>query len=273
MAATVTLVLALAGLLAATIGLGIQLLPRHFTSAQQQEIMAWEIAGRWRDLPAGQIFPGRVTYAPPAAINDNGGPVTLGAGRLGIARQASCGGPGGSQGSAGSGGSRGSGGSGGSRGSGGSAADTAAAAVLARNGCEAVLRATYADGTGTYVMTVGVVPFPSVARADAARRELDVKRLRMSGGRSPGVRALPVAGTAAARFANSRRQLTANIVAGPYLVMYAVGYADGRPLVPVAADSYADAEMNSFGVGVAESVAAVLGTPPSPPRCPGAPGC
>ena len=249
MAATATLMIALAGLVAAAIGVSTQLLPRQFTSAQQQKIMAWEVAGRWRDLTAGQIFPGTLKYAPPAAIDDVGSSVTLTARRLGIARQASC------------------------RSSGPAAVDPAAAAVLARNGCEAVLRATYTDGTDAYVVTVGVAPFPGAAQADAARGELDAKRLRMSGGRTPGVRAVPFAGTPAAGFTDSRRQLAANLVVGPYLVMYTVGYADGRPLVPVSADSYADAEMTSFGAGVAKSAATVLGAPPAVPHCPGAPGC
>jgi hypothetical protein len=41
----------------------------------------------------------------------------------------------------------------------------------------------------------------------------------------------------------------------------------------VTADSYADAELTSAGVGVAESVTSALDTPPAPPSCPGAPGC
>ncbi|HEX6449525.1 MAG TPA: hypothetical protein VF060_08690 [Trebonia sp.] len=244
-AAPAALVIALAGLVVAAIGLGTQLLPRQFTSAQQQQIMAWEVAGRWHDLPAGQVFPGTVGYAPPAALVGTGGPATLTANRLGIARQASC----------------------------RSATDPAAAAVLTRNGCEAVLRTTYTDGTDAFVMTVGVVPFPSEAQATAAREELGAKRLRMSDGRTPGVRTVPVAGTSAAGFTNSRRQLSANIALGPYLVLYAVGYADGRPLVPVSADNYANAEMTSFAVGVAESAATTLGAPPALPHCPGAPGC
>jgi hypothetical protein len=237
--------IALAGLVIAAIGLGTQLLPRQFTSAQQQQIMAWEVAGRWRDLPAGQVFPGTVRYAPPAALAGTGSSVTLTADRLGIARQAPC----------------------------RSATDPAAAAVLTRNGCEAVLRATYTDGTDAFVMTVGVVPFPSAAQAAAAREELGAKRLRMSDGRTPGVRTVPIAGTPAAGFTDSRRQLSANIALGPYLVLYAVGYADGRPLVPVSADRYANAEMTSFAVGVAESAATTLGAPPALPHCPGAPGC
>jgi hypothetical protein len=247
--AAAVLVIGVAGLIAAAIGLTIRLLPRHFTSAQQQRITTWEVAGRWRDLSAGRIFPATIEYAPPKALSDIGSSVTLTARRVGIAPQAPC------------------------RSTGHLVVDQAAAVVLAGNGCEAVLRATYTDGTGTYVATVGVAPFPSPAQAGAAEEALGAKRLRMSGGRVPSVLALPFAGTLAASFDDSRRQFTRNIVVGPYLVMYTIGYTDGRPLVPVSADSYADAEMTSFGAGVAKSAADTLGAPPAAPHCPGPPGC
>jgi hypothetical protein len=55
--------------------------------------------------------------------------------------------------------------------------------------------------------------------------------------------------------------------------MYAAGYADSRPRVPVAEDHYADEEMTSLAKGVADSVADTLGVQPPSPHCPGAPGC
>jgi hypothetical protein len=81
------------------------------------------------------------------------------------------------------------------------------------------------------------------------------------------------AGSPAAAFTDSRRQISANIADGPYLVMYAIGYADDRPLLPISDDSYQQAEMTSMGAGVAQNVATVLGAPPPAPHCPGAPGC
>lgn len=242
---TVIFCLALAGLAVSVVGVSIQLLPRQFSSAQQQKIMTWEAGNRWHGFSAGQIFPGTIGYGPPAALDDVGSSLTLTAKRLGIARQAPC----------------------------RAATDPAAARILARNGCEAVLRSTYADDTETYVATVGVVPFPSPAQAEEAQLELGARQLRMRDGRTPGVSAVPFAGTPAAGFTSSRRQLSANVVSGPYLVMYAVGYTDSRPLVPVSADSYADAEMTSFGKGVAQNTADTLGNPPPLPHCPGAPGC
>lgn len=237
--------IALTGFVIAAVGLGIEILPRHFSAAQQQQIMSWEVQGRWHDLAAAQIFPSRIGYAPPSVLNDIGSSLTLKADRLGVARQAKC----------------------------ATATDPAAAGALARNGCEAVLRATYADDTDTYVTTVGVAPFSSAGRAQDAQTELGARRLRMPDGRTPGVRAVPFAGTPAGGFTDNRRQLSGSVVVGSYLVMYAVGYTDGRALVPVSADGYAKAEMTSFAKGVAASAASTLGTPPPPPHCPGAPGC
>ena len=67
------------------------------------------------------------------------------------------------------------------------------------------------------------------------------------------------------------RQISASFADGPYLVMYAVGYADSRPRVPVASDHYADAEMTSLAEGVAQSVAGHAGRPARQPALPGDP--
>ncbi|MCL2586263.1 MAG: hypothetical protein FWE35_27845 [Streptosporangiales bacterium] len=243
--AAVVFWIALAGFAAAAVGVGIQVFPRHFSAAQQQQIMAWEVQGRWHDLPAARIFPSRISYAPPSVLNDIGSSLTLKADRLGVARQAPC----------------------------RKATDPAAAAILARGGCQAVLRATFTDATDTYVATVGVAPLSSAGQAQDAQTELGAKNLRMSDGRAPGVRTASFPGTPASGFTDNRRQLSGSVVSGSYLVMYAVGYTDDRALVPVSSDSYAKAEMTSFARGVAASAADTLGTPPPPPHCPGAPGC
>jgi len=136
-----------------------------------------------------------------------------------------------------------------------------------RNGCAAMLRATYVDGTGSYVVTVGVGVMPGSAQAAAADRELPPVS------RDPGVHAVRFAGTPAAWFTNSRRQLSASVAAGTYVFFYTIGYADDRPRVPVAADSYADAEMTSLGRGVARAVDLALTLPVPAPHCPGTAGC
>jgi hypothetical protein len=215
---------------------------RRFTAAQQREIVNWEYGRVWRTLSAGTIFPTSVSYQPPAVLE--GGPrLTLTTGRIGIARQATC----------------------------QAATDAAAAAVLDRNGCSAVLRATYTDGTKSYVVTVGVAVLPSTAQAAAAFRELgDAPDV---GGIAPGVRAVAFKDTPAAWFTDERRQLSGSTWAGSYVALYTVGYADSRPREPVSEDSYADEEMMSAGSGVAQAVLAKVAPPVATPHCPGTPGC
>jgi hypothetical protein len=229
-----------AGLAASAAGVSARLLPRKFTSAQQQQIMNWEAARRWRVLTAGKIFPAAVTYQLPAAALDSGTQLALTAYRVGISPQTSC----------------------------AMASDPAAARVLSAGHCTSVLRATYADETDSMLVTVGVAVMPG---ASAARSAAGV----LSAGQElhPGVRAVAFPGTLAASFGDRERQLSWATSAGPYLIMSTVGYADGRPEVPVASDPYIDQEMTSFANGVADAVGAPLGVSPPPPRCPGAPGC
>jgi len=221
------------------------IMPRTFTAGQQQQIMAWEVAARWRELPAGTIFPATATYPPPQQLED-GGPLTLTTQRLGIAPQATC----------------------------KQAADPAAAAVLGPAGCEALLRATYVDGTGSFLVTIGVAAFPGAAQASAAQQQLSASSgSAKSGPLAPGVQAAPFAGTLASGFTNARRQLDGSLSAGPYVVLYTIGYTDGRPKVAVAGDGYTFAEMTSLGEGLAESIASKLAASPPAPHCPGVPGC
>jgi hypothetical protein len=221
------------------------IMPRKFTPGQQQQIMAWQVAARWRELPAGTIFPASATYLPPQALQD-GGALTLTTHRLGIGRQSTC--P--------------------------QAADPAAAAVLSQDDCEAMLRATYVDGTGSFVVTVGVAAFPAAAQASAAEQSLSASAgSAQAGALAPGVRAVSFAGTLASGFTDARRQLSGSVSVGPYVVLYTIGYSDGRPKVAVAGDGYTLAEMTSLGEGLAGKIADGLAASPSPPRCPGALGC
>jgi hypothetical protein len=237
--AIAVLVLGGLGLVGFGIGALVQAMPRKFTAEQRQQITDWQFGQRWRDLTAGAIFPASVSYPAPAALNDDPS-LSLSAERLGVAKQASC----------------------------ASATDPAAAAVLDRDGCAAILRATYVDGTDSYVVTVGAAVLPGAARASSAARAI---------AGADGVRsaqhAVPVTGTPAAAFTDKRRQLSGVVSSGTYVVLYTVGYADTRPKEPVTGDSYTDAEMTSAGVGVAHDVLSVLAAPVPPPSCPGAPGC
>lgn len=235
----------LAGLAVSVAGLVIQVLPRTFSPAQQHQITAWEISGRWRAWPAGRIFPPAVRYQLPGSVLAATAGLELTAQRAGIGPQASC----------------------------RAATDPAVARVLATHSCLAVLRATYGDATQSMAVTVGVVVFPDAAAEQAAARALPAGVLPGGMMFTPGVRAVRFRGTTAAVFGPAQRQLSWASSQGPYLIMAAAGYADGRPRVRESADPYATAEMRSLAEGVAGRVGAALTAPPPPPHCPGAPGC
>jgi hypothetical protein len=234
----------------------IQTMPRKFSAEQRQRITDWEYGKRWRDLQVGAIFPASVSYPAPPALDDDPS-LTLSALRVGVAKQASC----------------------------AVTADPAAAAVLDRDGCAAMLRATYVDATDSYVVTVGAAVLPGAVKATTAARAIvgaggaggsggPGTGGLATGGLGPAVHAVPVTGTPAAGFTDKRRQLSGVVSAGTYVVLYTVGYTDTRPREPVAGDnSYTDEEMTSVGAGVARDVLSVLAAPVPQPRCPGTPGC
>jgi hypothetical protein len=249
-AALIALVLGLAGFVISATGMATQLLPRRFSAAQQQQIQNWEIAGRWQQLTAGQIFPASIGYQLSATVLQDATPLNLNALRVAIAPQSGC----------------------------GTGVTTAAASsVLRHDGCQAVLRATYVDATWSYVMTVGVAVLPSAAAAKKAYQSLTSARLtaanQSEADRLPaGILVVRYRGTAAAMYDYSR-QISASFARGPYLIMYAAGYADSRPRVPVRSDQYAYKEMTYLAAGVAQSVADTLAALPASPHCPGTPGC
>jgi hypothetical protein len=251
-AAILALILGVVGLVVSLAGVAIQLLPRHFTADQQREIEAWEVMRRWQTMPAGKIFPASISYQLSAVVLQDASPLSLNAIRVSIApQQSDCA---------------------------KAVTSAVAGAVLRRNGCKAVLRATYVDATRSYVMTVGVAVLPNAAAAASADSGLSQPRLAAAhevagiGRLSAGVRVVRFGGAGAGRY-DYNRQISASFAAGPYLVMYAAGYSDSRPRVPVADDRYSDAEMTSMAAGVAHSVANTLAASPAPPHCPGAPGC
>jgi hypothetical protein len=246
------LVLGVLGFAISAFGAAVQLLPRQFTAGQQSQIEAWQVASRWQTMPAGEIFPASVPYQLPDTVLQDATPLNLDALRVGIApQQSDCA---------------------------KSMTTAAAGAVLGREGCEAVLRATYVDSTRSYVMTVGVAVLPTAAAASSADTGLARPLLAAARNASGATRLL--AGVQVVRFSGAaadlydyNRQISDSFSYGPYVVMYAAGYSDRRPRVPVSQDSYAYGEMTSMARGVAQSVAATLGASPAPPHCPGAPGC
>lgn len=159
---------------------------RHPTQAQVTSAGKREQAVLWERLNAGQIFPASVSY-----------PNTLGADTkatlVGIAPQAPC----------------------------QSAVDAKAAPVLAAAGCVTMLRATYADASGTALATIGIAVMRNPDAAIGA-----MGKLRVSGG---GLLPLSFPGTVANAFTGKARETYGvQDFAGPYVFLYAAGYADGR---------------------------------------------
>jgi hypothetical protein len=140
--------------------------------------------------------------------------------------------------------------------------DPVAGAAAARQGCQAVLRATYTDQLQGIVWTVGVVAFRGPGAAAAFVRALAGSQpltSRPPGNRPPGgaavrqgylrtlpslrtptgtlvisgpaggVRALAIPQSAAGLFTDRARQLVTGWQQGPYAVLATAGYADGRP--------------------------------------------
>ncbi|HEX9030670.1 MAG TPA: hypothetical protein VF834_02415 [Streptosporangiaceae bacterium] len=237
--------LALAGYLAYG-----QIQPRKFTVAQQKRIEAWEVARRWRTTPKGQIFPAVVAYRIAGSQLGSAGSLTLHARRLEIAGQAPC----------------------------AKAVGTnpSMLAILRHDGCQALLRATYADATGSIVLTVGFAVLKDQASAMDVARYLGKRAVTGQGTvtRQLILHPFRVVGSPAALFGTRQRQLSWVVAAGPYLVLATAGYADGRPHVAVSSDSYSYLEMTSLARAVVATVAAPLGAPAPVPHCPGAlPAC
>ncbi len=240
MAFTLVLAIGLLGLGVAAVGIAHRLLPRHFTAAQQREIMSWEMERRWRVLAAGKIFPAVVPYTVSAGVLDGPASLTLQAQRLGISPQESC----------------------------SAAVTTAAASVLQHGGCSTAFQATYVDSSGSMVATLVVAVLPA---SSAASSVADALRAATYGAAGP-AQTFPVPGTPAAGFGDGQRQLSHVVAAGPYVILSTAGFSDGRPGV-VSSDSYVDAEMASLGEGLVSSAQRILGKRPPLPVCLGAPGC
>jgi hypothetical protein len=234
------LVVALGGLAIAAVGIAHGLLPRQFTAAQRRQISDWEMERRWRALPAGKLFPVSVPYTVPGVDLNSGSDLKLQAQRLAISPAEPC------------------------------AHDfgTAAELVLSRLGCSTVLQATYLDASGSMVVTITVAVLPGSAAASAAYNRLPDTAAGDSGPALP----YAVPGTAAAGFGAAERQLSSDVVAGPYVILSTAGFADDRTQ-RVSSDGPVSQEMSSLASGLVRSVQNIIGTTPPEPACPGAPGC
>lgn len=150
-----------------------------------------EVRDRWRTWPAERIFPDSVPYT------DEQGGVEQ-AQRVGIASGTGC----------------------------ADGIEPEPAAVLKRNGCRALLRATYVDQLQGVVVTVGVA---AVTDERMARTVKDALTPPNPTEPRATLRALPFPRTVAARFDDPARQFAAAGQAGPYVVLTVAGQTDGRP--------------------------------------------
>jgi hypothetical protein len=100
------------------------------------------------------------------------------------------------------------------------AVDPGLAGTLRGYGCRGALRATYLDQLQGLAITVGVVAFPDDRSAALAKARMP---------RTPGLRTLALPGSVVARFTDAARQTSVARQDGPYVVLAAIGYADGRP--------------------------------------------
>lgn len=163
-------------------------LTRKATAAEAAAAGREEIATRWQRLPAGRLFPASISYL-------SSGKQRTTALRVGIAPAASC----------------------------TAALDPAAAAIFRARGCRTMLRATYADASGSLAVTVGIAVMPSTAAAQSA-----VSGLTIQPGHA-GVRAASFPGTRVAGYGDAQRGwFHAAAGNGPYAFFYAAGFADGR---------------------------------------------
>jgi hypothetical protein len=164
------------------------------TAAQRSAAEAAAVAGRWQSWSAGRIFPAGLGYRTSLQTQET-------ARRAGVAPATSC----------------------------AAGLDPAARHLAARDGCRAVLRATYVDELQGVVYTIGVLAFSSGPRAAAFLRGLPPDRARLTGLRA---RAFP--GTASAAFSDGARQASAARQQGPYVVLAVAGYTDGRAAAATA---------------------------------------
>ena len=159
------------------------------TRAELSAAVANGVAQRWERVPAGQIFPAAIRYSTDLQTRET-------ATRIGIDPRIAC----------------------------AQAVDGTLLGAAERYGCVAGVRADYTDQLAGSVYTVGVLAFPTVAKADAFYASLPVAAYPATG-----LRALAIPQTAAALFDDTARQASTAQPAGPYVVLTVAGYADGRP--------------------------------------------
>ncbi|MFF0306618.1 hypothetical protein ACFYSC_04280 [Streptosporangium sp. NPDC004379] len=220
------LVIAMTDVLIGAAGLVHESGSRPLTPAEQDRYVKDEIAGRWHTWPATLVFPTELQYVGLGGAQQY-------ARRIGLAPEVPC----------------------------RAGTDAPVGATLAEQGCRTLLRATYADQTSTFVITVGVAVL-----GDEERRMAATSRLAVDD--RVGVRPVAFPGTAAALFGAAQRQRNAWIGVGPYVVFLTAGYADGRTREAVAPEEILHSELWPVAQSVAGRIARALGDEPSAvPQC------
>ncbi|HSZ99019.1 MAG TPA: hypothetical protein VK802_01485 [Streptosporangiaceae bacterium] len=120
--------------------------------------------------------------------------------------------------------------------------------------CAAMLRATYLDAAGTQAATVGIAVMASPAAAQRVQSGLDPMKA------GSGLYAVAVGGTLADTFGNAQRGADGAEIAGPYLMLFTAGYADGIP----GSDVTTNDELVALGSGVLAAVQKNLTSHTSP---------
>lgn len=178
-------------------------LTREPTARERERAGAAELAARWRNRTAGEIFPATVGYSPGVGYVSGNSKPSLRARRIGIAPVSGC----------------------------AQALDRQAAGILVKHRCGGMLRATYVDASGTMVTTIGIAIMPTPAEATKAETDFS----SIGGTARYGLLPVRFTGTAADRYGAGQRQDLALVRNNaPYVFFRASGWADGRPTLKEA---------------------------------------
>jgi hypothetical protein len=164
-------------------------LTRQPSTAQREAAAAQAVADRWRDWPAGRIFPATLTYSTSLLTTET-------ASRVGVAPESTC----------------------------GNAVEPALDRLAASEHCRAGLRATYVDQLDGVVYTIGVLAFPNSRDAG-----IFAARLPGAEAGPISLQPLALPDTASSQFGSTAGQAGTASHGGPFVVLTVAGYADGEP--------------------------------------------
>jgi hypothetical protein len=164
-------------------------LTRKPSVTQRDAAAAVAVADRWRDWPAGRIFPATLTYSTSLLTTET-------ASRVGVAPQSTC----------------------------GNAVEPTLDRLAASEHCRAGLRATYVDELDGVVYTIGVLAFPNSRDAGTF-----AARLTGTEAGSISLRPLALPDTASSQFGAAAGQAGTASHGGPFVVLTVAGYTDGEP--------------------------------------------